>query len=127
MVDLRNRVAFASSHLQGSVSFEYGRGSSFTAYVGWVLPWNRQLTLVGARDDVEKAIRDLPRIGIDSPDAAVGTEPSALAPGTAVAHYPRVGWDGLMHGRSAGDVVLDVRRTDEYDAGHVAGAEHPAA
>ena len=67
MVDLRNRVAFASSHLQGSVSFEYGRGSSFTAYVGWVLPWNRQLTLVGARDDVEKAIRDLSRIGIDSP------------------------------------------------------------
>ncbi|MEW9872530.1 rhodanese-like domain-containing protein [Arthrobacter sp. HS15c] len=122
VVDVRNRVAFASSHLQGSVSFEYGRGSSFTAYLGWVLPWNRQLTLVGSRDDVEKAIRDLSRIGIDSPDAALGTEPSALAPGTAIMHYPRVDWDGLLHGRSAGDVVLDVRRTDEYDAGHVAGA-----
>lgn len=122
VVDLRHRVAFASSHLQGSVSFEYGHGSSFTAYLGWVLPWNRQLTLVGARDDVEKAIRDLSRIGIDSPDAALGTEPAALAPGTAVVHYPRVGWAALEHGRSAGDVVLDVRRTDEYDGGHVAGA-----
>ena len=122
VVDLRHRVAFASSHLQGSVSFEYGRGSSFTAYLGWVLPWNRQLTLVGARDDVEKAIRDLSRIGIDSPDAALGTEPSALAPGTAVVHYPQVGWHELEHGRSTGDVVLDVRRTDEYDGGHVAGA-----
>lgn len=122
VVDLRHRVAFASSHLQGSVSFEYGHGSSFTAYLGWVLPWNRQLTLVGARDDVEKAIRDLSRIGIDSPDAALGTEPAALAPGTAVVHYPRVGWDALEHGRSAGDVVLDVRRKDEYDGGHVAGA-----
>ncbi|MGY4543762.1 hydroxyacylglutathione hydrolase [Arthrobacter sp. UYNi723] len=122
VVDLRHRVAFASSHLQGSVSFEYGRGSSFTAYLGWVLPWNQQLTLVGSEEDVEKAIRDLSRIGIDSPDAALGTDPSALAPGTALVHYARVGWEDLLHGRSAGDVVLDVRRTEEYDAGHLAGA-----
>ncbi|QDG66169.1 MBL fold metallo-hydrolase [Pseudarthrobacter sp. NIBRBAC000502772] len=122
VVDLRHRVAFASSHLQGSVSFEYGRGSSFTAYLGWVLPWNQKMTLVGSEEDVEKAIRDLSRIGIDSPDAALGTEPSALAPGTAVVHYPRVDWAEMLHGRSAGDVVLDVRRTDEYDAGHLAGA-----
>ncbi|WP_104060923.1 rhodanese-like domain-containing protein [Arthrobacter sp. 4R501] len=122
VVDLRHRVAFASSHLQGSVSFEYGRGSSFTAYLGWVLPWNQKLTLVGTVEDVETAIRDLSRIGIDSPDAALGTEPSALAPGTAVVHYPRVDWAEMLHGRSAGDVVLDVRRTDEYDAGHLSGA-----
>lgn len=121
VVDVRRRMAFAASHLKGSVSFEYGRGTSFTAYLGWVLPWNRQLTLVGAEDDVEKAIRDLSRIGIDSPDAALGTEPSALAPGTDVAHYPRVDWGGL-HERGPGDVVLDVRRVDEYDAGHLAGA-----
>ncbi|WP_426939344.1 MBL fold metallo-hydrolase [Pseudarthrobacter sp. S3] len=122
VVDLRHRVAFASSHLRGSVSFEYGRGSSFTAYLGWVLPWNQQLTLVGSEEDVEKAIRDLSRIGIDSPGAALGTDPSALAPGTAVVHYARVDWAEMLHGRSAGDVVLDVRRTEEYDAGHLSGA-----
>jgi hydroxyacylglutathione hydrolase len=121
VVDVRRRVAFAASHLLGSVSFEYGRGSSFTAYVGWILPWNRQLTLVGAEADVEMAIRDLSRIGIDSPDAALGTEPSALAPGTAVVSYPRVDWTGLQE-RSPGDVLLDVRRADEYDAGHEPGA-----
>lgn len=122
VVDLRNRVAFAISHLQGSVSFEYGRGSSFTAYLGWVLPWGRQLTLVGGRTDVEKAIRDLSRIGIDSPDAALGTEPAALAAGTAVVSYPRMGWQEMLRRRGAGDVVLDVRRPEEYDAGHLAGA-----
>jgi hydroxyacylglutathione hydrolase len=121
VVDLRNRVAFASSHLQGSVSFEYGRGSSFTSYVGWVLPWNQELTLVGGRGDVEKAIRDLSRIGIDSPAAAVGTEPAALAADTAVVSYPRADWEETQR-RGAQDVVLDVRRTDEYDAGHLAGA-----
>src|SRR4029453_18398214 len=38
VVDLRHRVAFADSHLQGSVSFEYGRGDNFTSYLGWVIP-----------------------------------------------------------------------------------------
>ncbi|WP_427134828.1 MBL fold metallo-hydrolase [Pseudarthrobacter sp. S9] len=122
VVDVRRRVAFASSHLKGSVSFEYGRGSSFTSYLGWVLPWGDQLTLVGSRGDVENAIRDLSRIGIDSPDAAVGTDPHALAPQAAVASYPRVGWDGVLAGRAGGDTVLDVRRADEYAASRVAGA-----
>jgi len=122
VVDLRRRVAFASNHLKGSVSFEYGSGSNFTTYLGWVLPWDDKLTLVGSQEDVEKAIRDLSRIGIDSPDAAVGTEPHALAPDAAVASYPRVGWDGLLAGRADGDTVLDVRRADEFAASHVAGA-----
>jgi rhodanese-related sulfurtransferase len=122
VVDLRRRIAFASSHLKGSVSFEYGSGSSFTTYVGWVLPWGARLTLVGSREDVEKAIRDLSRIGIDSPDAAVGREPHALAPEAAVASYPRVGWDGLLAGRADGEAVVDVRRTDEFAASRIAGA-----
>ena len=81
VVDLRRRVAFASSHLKGSVSFEYGSGSSFTTYLGWVLPWGEPLTLVGSRDDMENAIRDLSRIGIESPDAAARDR--AARPGAA--------------------------------------------
>lgn len=122
VVDLRNRVAFASNHLQGTVSFEYGDGSSFTTFLGWVLPWNEQLTLVGAHEDVENAIRDLSRIGIDSPDAAVGTDPRALAPGAPVADYSRADWDGLLQERTANETVLDVRRTDEFAASRLAGA-----
>ena len=122
VVDLRNRVAFASDHLQGTVSFEYGDGSSFTTFLGWVLPWDKKLTLVGERDDVENAIRDLSRIGIDSPDAAVGTDPAKLAPATAVTSYPRVGWDEVLRNRTEGETILDVRRTDEFKASHIVGA-----
>lgn len=73
-MDLRHRIAFADDHLNGSVGFEYGNGSNFTSYLGWVIPWEQPLTLLGSRTEVEKAIRDLARIGIDSPDAAVGLE-----------------------------------------------------
>ncbi|MFE4226624.1 rhodanese-like domain-containing protein [Arthrobacter sp. NPDC056886] len=122
VVDLRRRVAFANSHLKGSVSFEYGSGSSFTTYLGWVLPWGEPLTLVGSREDIESAVRDLSRIGIESPDAAVGTEPHALAPQAGLASYPRVGWDGVLTGRAPGDTVLDVRKADEFTAARVLGA-----
>ena len=120
VVDLRRRVAFASSHLKGSVSFGYG--NSFSTYLGWVMPWGEQLTLVGSRDDVENAIRDLSRIGIESPDAAVGADPHTLAPQAAVASFPCVGWEAVPAGTSGGDAVLDVRRADEYAEVRVAGA-----
>jgi rhodanese-related sulfurtransferase len=51
-----------------------------------------------------------------------GSIATMLAPDAAVASYPRVGWDGLLAGRTDGDTVLDVRRTDEFAASHVAGA-----
>lgn len=120
VVDLRQRVAFANQNLHGSVSFEYG--NSFSTYLGWLLPLREPLTLVGSFDDVEHAVRDLSRIGIDSPDAAVGTDPHALAPRAGLDSYPRVGWDGVLAGRAPEDTVLDVRRTDEYARARVAGA-----
>lgn len=122
VVDLRSRVAFAASHLRGSLSFEYGTGSQFTSYLGWVLPWNQPLTLVGPRDEVEIAIRDLCRIGIESPDAAMGLDPGALAPGASIESFPRVGWDRFHSELSPGDAILDVRRTEEFTRSHVPGA-----
>jgi glyoxylase-like metal-dependent hydrolase (beta-lactamase superfamily II)/rhodanese-related sulfurtransferase len=122
VVDLRNRVAYASEHLKGTISFEYGTGGSFSTYLGWLFPYDRKLTLVGSREDVENAIRDLSRIGIDSPDAALGEDPRALAPDAAVSSYPRVDWEGMLAERQPDEVILDVRRADEHKASRIEGA-----
>ncbi|GEO95192.1 MBL fold metallo-hydrolase [Kocuria turfanensis] len=122
VVDLRHRVAYSAGHLKGTISFEYGDGSSFTTFLGWVFPYDRQLTLVGSREDVEDAIRDLSRIGIDSPDAALGEDPRQLAPGATVSSYPRVGWKDVLADRPADEPILDVRRADEYEDSHIPGA-----
>lgn len=121
VVDLRHRVAFADAHLQGSVSFEYGRGDNFTSYLGWVIPWNQPLTLLGSPSELEKAIRDLARIGIDTPDAAVGPQ---MAAGHPQASYAHGDWAALLSKRTEQDVVLDVRRPDEFEASHVRGARN---
>jgi hydroxyacylglutathione hydrolase len=127
VVDLRNRVAFADSHLQGTLSFEYGDGSSFTTFLGWIMPWDERLTLVGAAEDIENAIRDLSRIGIDSPDAVPG-DPAAgsLAGEHPLTSYPSVTWHDLADAQRDGEepLVLDVRRADEFRAGHIDGAQH---
>ncbi|MCT9869234.1 MBL fold metallo-hydrolase [Paenarthrobacter aurescens] len=122
VVDLRHRVAFADSHLHGSVSFEYGKGDNFTSYLGWVIPWKQPLTLLGPVGEVKKAIRDLARIGIDSPDAAVGPQPGDWAPESPRASYPHGDWTALLKNREPEDVVLDVRRREEFGAAHVVGA-----
>jgi hydroxyacylglutathione hydrolase len=121
VVDLRNRVAFASNHLSGSLSFEYGDGTQFTAFLGWVLPWDEQLTLVGERQDVENAIRDLSRIGVDNPDAAIGAGPGDVAPRVETSSYDSVGWQEVLQ-KPKDDAILDVRRTDEFEDSHIQDA-----
>ncbi|MFP5334070.1 MAG: rhodanese-like domain-containing protein, partial [Actinomycetes bacterium] len=123
VVDLRNRVAYADDHLRGSVSFEYGDGSSFSTFLGWVLPYGDAITLVGNRADVTAAVRDLSRIGIDRPAVAVGDGPEDVAPSAPTATYPRLGWKEVGEAvGSDGEVVLDVRRADEFAASHIEGA-----
>ncbi len=122
VVDLRERVAFADTHLTGAVSFEYGNGASFTTFLGWVLPWGDRITLAGSRDEVEQAIRDLSRIGIDSPSAAIGSGPSEMAPYASTSSYDVVHWGTFLSRRAEDEAVLDVRRTDEFAESHIAGA-----
>ena len=126
VVDLRNRVAFADDHLKGTVSFEYGDGKSFTTFLGWTLPWGGPITVVGSRDEVDAAVRDLSRIGIDQPCIAIGDRPEQLVEGHPTQSYPRVGWAELLEELRAGHepVVLDVRRDDEYATDHLDAAVH---
>ncbi|HSK91616.1 MAG TPA: MBL fold metallo-hydrolase [Euzebyales bacterium] len=123
VVDVRNRVAFAGAHLAGTVNVELA--DSLATYIGWTVPWGVPLTLVGdTADEVAEAQRMLARIGIDHPagratggaDAYAGDRPSA---------YRVSDFAGLAAAMANGGArVLDVRRDDEWDAGHVAGAQH---
>lgn len=130
VVDLRSRRAFASLHLAGTVSVELG--DPFATYLGWVLPWGAPLTLVGeSPEQVAQAQLQLARIGIDTVPAAA-TGPVTELAGGRTGSYPVTDFPGLatawgrpgqVPGRP-GLVVLDVRRPDEWQSGHLAGALH---
>ncbi|HET9971342.1 MAG TPA: rhodanese-like domain-containing protein, partial [Streptosporangiaceae bacterium] len=122
VVDLRQRRDFAGRHLAGSVSVELG--DPFATYLGWTMAWGTPLTLLGdSAGQVARAQRELARIGIAAAAAATGTI-EELA-GECVSGYQVSDFAGLAAGwGTAGRVVLDVRRTDEWRAGHLAGAVH---
>src|SRR3546814_8643029 len=98
----------------------------FATYLGWTVPWDAPLTLIGdSADDVVAARRQLARIGIDHMAAAVG-QPVELASGGTTS-YRRATFEDLAAERAErGEeaVVLDVRRPDEWEESHHQGAAH---
>jgi hydroxyacylglutathione hydrolase len=125
VVDLRSRKAYAADHVRGTVSIELA--DPFATYLGWTVPWDAPLTLVGdSSDDVLDARRQLARIGIDRMAAAVGSPADLTADGVTTS-YRRATFEDLAAERAERAdeiVVLDVRRPDEWEQHHIEGAVH---
>ena len=124
VVDLRARRAFAAGHLPGTLGFDLD--GSFATYLGWLIPWGTPLTLLGQTpEQVAEAQRELVRIGIDRPAAAATGSPTEWADGEPLRSYPVADFADLAAARRHRPVVIvDVRRDQEWDASHIAGAIH---
>jgi len=124
IVDLHERRAFARAHVTGTISVEFG--DSFSTYVGWAIPWGTPLTLIGENpDQVAEAQVHLARIGIDHIAGAATGSAEALALDGSLSSYRVTDFGGLAaEWDRPGLVVLDVRRPDEWQAGHLARAVH---
>jgi len=122
VVDLRKRRAFAAGHLGGSYGFELS--DSFVTYLGWLYAWGAPLTLIG--DDAEQiatARRELVRIGIDDVRGGASDAITALAGDTPLRSYRVADFAALAAESGRAEVtVLDVRRSDEFEQGHVSKA-----
>ncbi|OIJ64324.1 MBL fold metallo-hydrolase [Streptomyces mangrovisoli] len=124
VVDLRNRVAFAAGHVSGSLNFE--ADGQLAAYLAWLIPWGRPVTLLAeSPQQLAAAQRDLVRVGIDRPAAAATGDPARwVRGGEALASFPRAAFADLAEHAAEGVVVLDVRRDSERAAGFVEGSVH---
>lgn len=126
VVDLRTRQAYAAGHVPGTVAIELA--DPFATHLGWTVPWGAPVTLIGDEtDQVAEARLQLVRIGIDQLAGAAVGEPAQLTPHGEVASYRRATFAELAEERVRRGheiVVLDVRRPDEWDQGHIDGAVH---
>lgn len=108
MVDIRSSAAFAVGHLPGTLSVP--AGEQCAVYAGWIIPWGAELVV------------ELGSIGIEN----VGT---VVLDGQATDGWTglrRTDWAGFVAEPppAAGSVVVDVRRPDEWCAGHLTGARN---
>ena len=125
VVDLRARTLYAADHVRGTINVELG--DTFTTYLGWLMPWNRPVTLVGdTPEELAEAQRQLVRIGIDRPAAAATGGVEVYGAGLRRGKYDVVDFSALAHARACGDqpTVLDVRRHDERASDGITGALH---
>jgi glyoxylase-like metal-dependent hydrolase (beta-lactamase superfamily II)/rhodanese-related sulfurtransferase len=121
VVDTRCRQAFAERHLAGTVAVELGNG--FSTYLGWLAPAEKPVTLLTAGpQELDRAQRDLARIGIDMV-ASNSQATNQLLQLLPTRSYPVSTFAEL--GRAMAEpAVLDVRQSDEWQAGHIDRAIH---
>ena len=132
VVDLRHRKAYAASHLAGTVSL--GLDGPMSTWLGWLIDWGVPITfLAQTPEQVADAQRELVRIGIDRPAAQATGEPEQWTGDPSQLRELAVADFGALAAAQAGktpaglpepQVVLDVRMTNEWKAGHVDGAVH---
>ncbi|WP_114906926.1 MBL fold metallo-hydrolase [Ornithinimicrobium murale] len=120
VVDLRTRTAFAAGHVTGSLNF--GLDGQFATYLGWLIPWDTPLTLLGdSPEQVAEAQRELIRIGVDQLQGAATGEPHQWTD-DALGSFDTAQFDDLAQVRHHRPLhVLDVRRASEYAEAHIDG------
>ena len=115
VIDIRSRAAYADGHPAGSISVAHG--PLFAAYAGWVTPWGSETVIVSdSEEDLESAEKQLASIGIEG----ISTVLLGRASKVPWAGHRRVDWAALADSQPAGiRVLLDVRRPEEWRAGHL--------
>ena len=130
VIDVRRAAEYAAGHVARTINIPFN--SSFTTRAGWLVPYGRDLYLLGAdsepaaADVAAAAARDLALIGLER---VAGYFDSSALSGPEVGSLEKVPQmtsaelaqqlDG-----EASPVVIDVRERSEWDAGHIAGAVH---
>ncbi|MDR7300840.1 MBL fold metallo-hydrolase [Haloactinomyces albus] len=142
VVDLRSRKAYVTSHLASTVSL--GLDGPMVTWLGWMIDWGAPIVLLGdSPEQVERAQRELARIGIDTfSGTAVGRPRELATEAGQLRSIASASFADLARHLSSGsppssqaptsehehypapDVVLDVRTNNEWNSAHIDGAVH---
>ena len=127
VVDVRSGREYDRGHIPGSYSIPL-EGGPFSAWVGWLVPRDRNIVLAGGSDREQvEAQRQLHRIGFDRVVGALdGGMEAWEASGRSLTEFETAdiedmaGW--ILNGEPM--TVIDARDDHEWAEGHVPGAVH---
>lgn len=115
-IDVRELTSFASSHVEGALNMGL---SSVADLAGWYIDAERDVVLIGEREDVFDATRQLIRIAIDRVVGWARHEDTSQAP---QASHKVLSNEEALEARKKGASLLDVRARSEWNEGHFEGA-----
>jgi len=121
IVDTRPAQDFADGHIDGAINLPFNK--AFTNWSGWVLNYERDLLLIAEDNQKEEIVKALHSIGIDRIKAYAG--PELLSQWDDLEGYSFVTTEELKDVYDKEDVyVVDIRKENEWNAGHIPGANH---
>jgi len=123
VIDTRERSAFMGGHLPGSILSTFNK--QFNTVAGSYVQENETIYLLIDDSNVEEAVRDLIRIGLD--DIKGYVTPADLEgyhdQGHTLDHIDTIDFEDVRKIFDKEEhLVLDVRRASEYEEGHIDGA-----
>ncbi|MEO5799225.1 MAG: rhodanese-like domain-containing protein [Gemmatimonadales bacterium] len=124
VVDLRPFAQYAEGHVAGTLNLPLIK--AFTTWAGWLLRYDRDISLISPdAASTAEARRALASIGLDRVRGAfaMSVVESARRDGRTarVTKGDVTAAESLME---AGRTVIDLREDNEWNAGHIPGAEH---
>jgi hydroxyacylglutathione hydrolase len=123
VVDTRPADDYAAGHVPGTLSLPLTR--AFTTWAGWLVPYDTDFHLVGDRDAVDEAVRDLAMIGLDRVAGVFGPGAVDARPYHDLSRIDRIDTRRLADRRRRNEVsVLDIRGAAEWEAVRIPGATH---
>lgn len=119
LVDVRPVPDFGSAHVPGSISIPLR--PVFATWLGWLVAARTPVVVVRNSDqDPAEILWQARKVGYDQIAGELdGGLPAWAAAGQPTSSIPVAGVEALEGAR-----VLDIRQANEYDAGHVPGADH---
>lgn len=124
LLDVRNGQEFANGHIKGSLNI--GLGGQFASWAGVLIePGTPIVLLANDLDSLDEAVMRLARIGNEQ---VIGFQEKGIRgwadAGFEVTQTPAITVDELYDKLEAGAdlYILDVRRKNEYEEGHISGA-----
>ncbi|OGX78328.1 Zn-dependent hydrolase [Exiguobacterium sp. SH31] len=120
VVDTRRGEDFAQGHVPGTINIPYN--TKFVSWAGWLVNFDKDITLIASAENVEEVQTDLQSIGLDRLRFIVPVE--ELGQELLTETYTDVTAEQAIESAEKNDVfVLDVRNATEWNASHYEKAE----
>jgi len=123
VVDTRERTDFMDGHLKGSILSTYNK--AFNTVVGSYVTEDEDIYLIIEEENIEEAVRDLIRIGLDNIQGYVTPDEleQSLESSGQSEHIETITFDEVAELIGNGQYqALDVRKLTEFNEAHVEGA-----
>ncbi|MBA2175094.1 MBL fold metallo-hydrolase [Halobacillus locisalis] len=121
ILDTRSKEAFKEGHLPGAINISYDK--SLPNWAGWTIGYDQSIVLISPLKDVSGIKKQLESIGLDDVVAVLDAE--KVENQSDLETYENITPRELEAQYRGNDdyVIVDVRNQNEWNEGHIAGAE----